>query len=103
MRKSLSDRIYDSLLKKPYLEKNLEGESMLYREMPKTKDKLSILGFGCMRLPGGQMNADEKESIDQIRYAIDQGVNYLDTAWTYHGGKSEVILEKRLRTGIGRK
>ena len=44
---------------------------MLYREMPKTKDKLSLLGFGCMRLPGGQMNANEKESIKQIRYAIE--------------------------------
>jgi predicted aldo/keto reductase-like oxidoreductase len=72
---------------------------MLYREMPKTGDKLSILGFGCMRLPGGQMNPDEKKSIEQIRYAIDRGVNYLDTAWTYHNGKSEVILGKALKDG----
>jgi len=72
---------------------------MLYREMPKTKDKLSILGFGCMRLPGGQFNPDEKESIRQIRYAIDQGINYLDTAWTYHGGKSEVVMGKAIKDG----
>lgn len=72
---------------------------MLYREMPKTGDKLSILGFGCMRLPGGQMNVNEKESIEQIRYAVDKGVNYLDTAWTYHGGKSEVILGKAIKDG----
>lgn len=76
---------------------------MLYREMPKTGDKISILGFGCMRLPGGQMNPGEKESIEQIRYAIDQGVNYLDTAWPYHNGKSEVILGKALKNGYREK
>jgi len=72
---------------------------MLYREMPKTGDKLSILGFGCMRLPGGPMNVNEKESIEQIRYAIDQGVNYLDTAWPYHNGKSEFIMGKAIKDG----
>ncbi len=72
---------------------------MLFREMPKTKDKLSILGFGLMRLPGGQMNINEKEAIEQIRYAIDQGVNYLDTAWPYHNGKSEVIMGKAIKDG----
>ena len=76
---------------------------MLYREMPKTGDKLSILGFGCMRLPGGQMRPNEQESITQIRSAIDRGVNYLDTAWPYHGGKSEVILGKALKDGYRQK
>ncbi|MBN2028778.1 aldo/keto reductase [bacterium] len=76
---------------------------MLYRDMPKTKDKLSILGFGCMRLPGGQTNVNEKEAIEQIRYAIDQGINYLDTAWPYHNGKSEVVLGKALRDGYREK
>ena len=76
---------------------------MLYRQMPKTGDKLSILGFGCMRLPGGQLNPNEKESINQIRYAIDKGVNYLDTAWPYHGGRSEVILGKAIKEGYRNK
>ena len=76
---------------------------MLYREMPKTGDKLSILGFGCMRLPGGQFNPDEKEAVEQIRYAIDSGINYLDTAWTYHGGKSEAILGKAIKDGYRNK
>ena len=76
---------------------------MLYREMPKTQDRLSILGFGCMRLPGRQSNPDEKKSIEQIRYAIDNGVNYVDTAWPYHGGKSEVILGKALKGGYREK
>ena len=56
---------------------------MLYRKMPKTGDKLSILGFGCMRLPGSRMNVNEKEAIRQIRYAIDNGINYLDTCPFY--------------------
>ena len=72
---------------------------MLYREMPKTKDKLSILGFGCMRLPGNRVNVNEKEAIRQIRYAIDRGVNYLDTAWPYHNGKSEVVMGKAIKDG----
>ena len=76
---------------------------MLYREMPKTGDNLSILGFGCMRLPGSRMNADEKKSIEQIRYAIDRGVNYLDTAWPYHNGKSEVIMGKAIKDGYRQK
>ncbi len=76
---------------------------MLYREMPKTGDKLSILGFGCMRLPGGRMSVNEQEAVAQIRYAINNGINYLDTAWTYHNGKSEVALGKALKNGYRKK
>jgi hypothetical protein len=72
---------------------------MLYREMPKTKDKLSILGFGCMRLPWTHMNVDEEETIEQLRYAINKGINYMDTAWPYHNRKSEVILGKVIKDG----
>ena len=73
---------------------------MLYRKMPKTKEPLSALGFGCMRLPvltDGKI--DEKRAIDQIRHAIDQGVNYIDTAWPYHGGQSEPLVGKALCDG----
>ncbi len=72
---------------------------MLYRKMPKNGDELSILGFGCMRLPMKDGVVDEKRAIDQIRYAIDQGVNYFDTAWPYHFGSSEIILGKALQAG----
>ena len=72
---------------------------MLYRKMPKNNDSLSILGFGCMRYPMEAGKIDEPRAIRQIRYAIDQGVNYVDTAWPYHGGESEVILGKALRDG----
>jgi hypothetical protein len=67
--------------------------------MPKNGDELSILGFGCMRLPGKNGHIDEARAIGQIRYAIDQGVNYLDTAWPYHAGESETVLGKALREG----
>jgi len=73
---------------------------MLYRKMPKTGEELSILGFGCMRLPVDKnYRIDEDRAIQQIRSAIDQGVNYLDTAWPYHAGESENLLGRALRDG----
>jgi predicted aldo/keto reductase-like oxidoreductase len=65
--------------------------------MPKNGDKLSILGFGCMRLPVKDRKIDEERAIGQIHYAFDQGVNYADTAWPYHAGESETLLGKALR------
>ena len=77
---------------------------MLYRSMPKNGDQLSILGFGCMRLPmTKEMQVDEQRAIKQIRNAIDQGVNYLDTAWSYHTGESENILGRALVGGYREK
>ena len=76
---------------------------MLYRNVPKTGDTLSILGFGYMRLPakkGGGI--DEERAIAQLRYAIDHGVNYVDTAPGYHLGKSEKILARALADGYGK-
>lgn len=72
---------------------------MLYRTMPKNGDKLSILGFGCMRLPMAEGKIDEARAIAQIRGVIDNGVNYVDTAWPYHGGESEPLLGKALKDG----
>ena len=61
-------------------------------------DKVSALGFGAMRMPSSR-----QESIKMIRYAIDNNVNYVDTAYTYHGGKSEVIVGKALLEGYREK
>jgi len=72
---------------------------MLYRKMPKTGDELSILGFGCMRYPMADGKIDEARAIAQIRGAIDSGVNYVDTAWPYHGGESEPLLGRALKDG----
>jgi predicted aldo/keto reductase-like oxidoreductase len=72
---------------------------MLYRTIPKNNDQLSILGFGCMRLAGKNERIDEKEARNQILYAIDQGVNYLDNAFPYHLGASEPFLGRMLKDG----
>lgn len=70
---------------------------MQYRKMPKSGEEISALGFGCMRLAskgrGGILSSIDKEkALKQIRYAIDNGVNYLDTAYPYHRGNSESFL-----------
>ncbi len=72
---------------------------MQYRLVPKNGDKLSALGFGCMRLPMKGQAVDEERAIKQIRLAIDSGVNYVDSAPPYHNGESEVVLGKALQDG----
>lgn len=76
---------------------------MLYRKMPKNGDELSILGFGCMRLPVKDGSIDEERATAQVRHAIDQGVNYIDTAWTYHAGESENFVGRVLQDGYREK
>ncbi|MGD0644969.1 MAG: aldo/keto reductase, partial [Candidatus Bathyarchaeia archaeon] len=76
---------------------------MQYRTVPKNGDKLSALGFGTMRLPLREQNVDEERAIKQIRYAIDNGVNYVDSAPPYHNGESERVLGKALLDGYRRK
>jgi predicted aldo/keto reductase-like oxidoreductase len=56
-----------------------------------------------MRLPLKGQNIDEKRAIKQIRYAIDNGVNYVDSAPPYHGGESEKVLGKALLDGYREK
>ncbi|MGM0508054.1 MAG: aldo/keto reductase [Fusobacteriota bacterium] len=70
---------------------------MLYRTLG--NEKVSILGFGCMRFPEINGEIDEEKSMKMIRYAIDNGINYIDTAYPYHGGKSEPFVAKALSDG----
>ncbi len=77
---------------------------MLYRKMNNVKSDLSILGFGCMRLPvmkDGRI--DQKQATEMLRYAIDNGVNYVDTAYPYHNGESEPFLGSALKDGYREK
>ncbi|MBP1927800.1 putative aldo/keto reductase-like oxidoreductase [Methanolinea mesophila] len=76
---------------------------MQYRRVPKNGDQLSALGFGAMRLPTKRMKIDEERAARQIRGAIDQGVNYIDTAVPYHSGESERFLGRVLRDGYREK
>lgn len=72
---------------------------MEYRIFNKTKEKVSLLGFGAMRFPviDNKMDKiDKKTACEMIDYAIQNGVNYFDTAYIYHEGKSETFLAKAL-------
>lgn len=60
-----------------------------------TKDEISVLGLGCMRLPKispDKEDIDYKKAEEIVDYAYAHGINYFDTAYPYHGGKSEVFV-----------
>ena len=85
---------------------------MLYRQLNKTGIDLSILGFGCMRLPTIDNKPDKisyPEATRMLHYAIDNGVNYVDTAYFYHSsifgqrGESEPFVGEALSGGWRKK
>lgn len=78
---------------------------MKYRTLGNNKD-VSILGFGCMRLPvidGNYGQIDKEEAMKQLRYSIDHGINYIDTAYPYHEEASEGFVGEMLKDGYREK
>lgn len=78
---------------------------MKYRKFGNIVDEVSALGFGAMRLPieGEDNHINEEEAIKMIRHAIDSGINYVDTAYPYHKGESEIVVGKALKDGYREK
>ncbi len=79
---------------------------MQYRTFGKLDWQSSALGFGAMRLPtlnDDPAQIDEALAAKMIRHAIDQGVNYVDTAWPYHRGESEPFIGRVLQDGYREK
>lgn len=76
---------------------------MLYRKLGKTNEDVSILGLGCMRLPEKDGQINEEEATNMLRYAVDNGVNYIDTAYIYHNGQSEGFVGRALKDGYREK
>ncbi|MBN2544269.1 MAG: aldo/keto reductase [Spirochaetes bacterium] len=80
---------------------------MLYRIMPKINKKLSILGMGCMRLPltdkKSPKSIDEKKAAGIVHYAIDNGINYFDTAYPYHEREGEKFIGNALKGNLRKK
>jgi uncharacterized protein len=79
---------------------------MRYRELGGTGCQVSTLGFGCMRFPvqgGDEGHIVEEEAARLVHLAIEKGVNYFDTAYSYHKGNSERFLGKVLQGGLRQK
>lgn len=65
-----------------------KGGAVQYRVDPKSGNRISALGLGCMRFPGAPGRPDAKTADAIISRAVEQGINYLDTAYLYLGNEA---------------
>lgn len=71
---------------------------MEYKHIKTLDAKPSLLGFGCMRFPLAEDGKiDEPMAEQMLDKAISEGVNYIDTAYPYHNGQSELFVGKMLK------
>jgi predicted aldo/keto reductase-like oxidoreductase len=77
-----------------------ESPNMIYRELGRTRERVSAIGIGGYHL-GKQQDPDE--SIRLLRTAIDRGITFMDNCWDYNGGISEVRMGQALRDGYRQK
>ena len=94
----------DYIMERPVEGVDKDAARLPLRPFGRTGAMVSPLGFGAMRMPTTADGAiDEPAAIGLIRQAIDGGVNYVDTAYFYHDGKSEGLVGKALRDGYREK
>ncbi len=77
------------------------ASDMPYRTMGRSGEKISLVGLGGGHI--GISSLDEQEAIRIIRTAIDNGINFMDNSWDYHGGESETRMGKALKDGYRQK
>lgn len=75
---------------------DIQKGDMLYRKLGKTDELVSLIGLGGFHLG---MAETEEESVRIIRAAVDNGINFMDNCWDYHGGLSEIRMGKALKDG----
>ena len=77
----------------------MESANMPYRTLGRTGERVSLIGLGGAHL--GRLS--EQEAIRLVRAALDQGINFLDNSWDYHGGATEIRVGKALKDGYRQK
>jgi hypothetical protein len=79
---------------------DIQRDGMIYRQMGSTGEEISIIGLGGSHI-GRQ--SDPKDSIQIIRAALDQGINFMDNSWDYNNGESEGRMGKALQVTLTEK
>ena len=91
-----SDKVVKPLLAQDLSNAGVKEGEMLYRQLGRTGEKVSVIGLGGHHIGRPE---DEQFAIDLIRTAIERGINFMDNSWDYHDGVSELRMGKALQDG----